>query len=169
MPDQDSLTKDPTQKLPLLCRCGCTDHSCVQRCCKQMNTCVHPCGRHPCSPCVHTCVHPCVSVHPWASRYKSAQPQRSGEDWVRKGANYSWKCHAVQSCTECFEQGCIGVYLHGVLWSVMARRWCSWCLAPRVYATFRRWAPLPSPVPLTCAPGRLRLRKCLSQGTNRHA
>ena len=50
MPDQDSLTKDPTQKLPLLCRCGCTDHSSVQRCCQVNEYYLHPCVH----PCVHT-------------------------------------------------------------------------------------------------------------------
>ena len=115
---------------------------------------------------VHPCVHPCVPVHPWdTSRYKSAQPQRSGEEWVRKGAHNTRTCHAVQSCAECFEQGWrIWVDLHGVLWSVLARRWC----------TGTQGVSYPSPVgafafPLTSAPGRLRLRKCLRQGTNLRA
>ena len=162
MPDQDSLTKDPTQKLPPLCRCGCTDHSSVQRCCQANEYLCSPmCSPRwppPCSPCVHAWLRPCVSVHPCdTSRYKSAQPQRAGEEWVRKGAHNSWTCHAVPSCTECFEQGWRSwVDLYGVLWSVMARRWCSWCLAPGCKLPFvggglclpcslniRPWAPSP--------------------------
>ena len=130
-------TKDPTQKLPLLCRCGCTDHSSVQRCCQSNEIPVFThVFTHVVAPRVHPAFTPvfapaslCTPGTPRATRVPSPSGQAKN-GFAR--AHIIPGRHAAQSCTECFEQGWrICVDLHGVLWSVMARRWCS-CLAPKV-------------------------------------
>ena len=125
MPDQDSLTEDPTQKLPLLCRCGCTDHSSVQRCCQANEYLCSPMCSPLWPPPVFTLRSRLSSPLRLCAPLRHLALQECPAPAVRRrmgsqGRTYTWTCHVVQSCAKCLEQGWrIWGDLYGVLWSVM--------------------------------------------------